>query len=289
MSASGNSQNQESGPDAPKELRARVRQLKADIDSSYIQLGRDLYLIYHRKLYEGWGHDTFTDYVENEVGMSQSRAERCRRIWTKFVVKEGISPKALDGLGYTNALALLPVLGLDVQDDELEERDTKDWIERAKKLSWRALELEVKKYTGISAAQKQALVNAGAKITTDMGDTPNAPEPISQIDDRRHFNHKLHPSQWKVVDAAMAEAKRSKPDEMADSEALAHMATEFLAARMSKEEEPVARVEFLLHNLEHVYGGKFVWIPGNDAATYLAEKMQERPDLFTTPTEEDEE
>ena len=175
----------------------------------------------------------------------------------------------------------------------LEERDTADWIALAKKMSWRDLDLEVKKYTGLTEAQTQALVDAGAKVSEEGTE----PKSISEsdpgaikghVDDRRLFNHKLHPSQFKVIDAAMAEARRSKPDEMADNEALAHIATEFLASRMSKEETPVARVEFLLHNLETAYGGKFVWIPSDNAASYLADAMKQRPDLFTTPEEDEE-
>lgn len=292
MTHSGNS-SKATGPDAPTEVRKRVAALKKEIDSGYIQLGRDLYLIYHRKLYEKWGHDTFTDYLETEVGMSQSRGERCRRIWTRFIKGEGIKPIMLDGLGYTNALALLPVIGKPTPEG-LPERTALDWIAIAKNMSWRDLDLEVKKYTSITEAQKQALIDAGAKVTeepTEAGSLgPSDPGAIDgKMDDRRLFNHKLHPSQFKVIDAAMAEARRSKPDEMADNEALAHIATEFLASRMSKEETPVARVEFLLHNLETAYGGKFVWIPNDDAAGFLASAMKQRPDLFTNPEEDDDE
>jgi len=75
---------------------------------------------------------------------------------------------------------------------------------------------------------------------------------------------------------------------MAPNEALAHVATEFLAARMSKEEKPLVRVQFLLGNLETCYGGKFVWIKDNGAALFLADCMKQRPDLFNEPVENDE-
>ncbi len=276
------------GADGPNEVRKRIRQHKDAIDSAYIQMGRDLYLVYHRRLYQDWGHDTFTDYLEIEVGIDQQRGDRCKRIWTRFVKDEAISPKEMKGLGYTNALALLAVLGKEAPVGT-KPRSARDWIGLAKKLSWRDLSLEIKKFTSISKEQKDALVASGATVASAEPEIPGLPAPISASDNRRDWGFKLHPSQFKVLDAAIAEAKRSKPGSMAENEALAHVATEFLAARMSKEEAPVARVGFLLTNLERVYGGKFVWVPGDEAADYLGACIEQRPELFNQPVVEDEE
>jgi len=280
--------------ESPNEVRKRVKQIKKDIDLGYIQLGKDFYLIYHRRLYQTWGHDSFTDYVEMEVGMAQQRADRCRRIWTKFVKECGIKPKELDGLGYTSALQLLPVVT---------SSTARDWIEKAKgvvrdeagkvlsksPLSYRDLALEITKAKSHSASSVADLPvakgpSSGPIILADELDSMETPG----VDHRRPFSVRCHPSQYKVLDAAIAEAKRTKAEEMADNEALAHVATEFLAARMSKEEKPLVRVQFLLSNLETCYGGKFVWIKDDDAANFLADCMQQRPDLFSEPVENEE-
>jgi len=284
MTASANSQKELTGPDAPSAIRARIKKHKVEIDSAYIGMGKDLYLTFHRKLYEQWGHDTFTDYLENEVGISVTRGERVRRIWTRFVKQEAVKPNELDGLGYTNALALLPVLGREAPEG-LPHRTTAQWINIAKKLSWRDLDLEVKKYTGTTQKQKENLVAGGAVLTTE--ESPEVPPPLSPTDNRRPWAFKFHPSQFKVVDAAVAEIKRCSPKEMSTEEAMAHVATECLSSRMSKEEAPTARVPFLLHNLEKVHGGKFVWIPDDTAAAFLSECMKARPDLFSPPVEEE--
>ena len=289
-------------PKAPQvesssEVRKRVARLKKEIDSSYIQLGKDFYLIYHRRLYQKWGHDSFTDYVENEVGMAQQRADRCRRIWTKFVKECGVKPKDLDGLGYTNALLLLPVVKSHTVSQWLDtakgiKRDEQGNVVSKEVLTYRDLELEIAKAKSPSGAAVGDLPKVGASGLDEeepVDPVTGTPLPTAiPADGRRAFSVRCHPTQYKVIDAAIAEAQRTKPEEMAPNEALAHVATEFLAARMSKEEKPLVRVQFLLGNLETCYGGKFVWIKDNGAALFLADCMKQRPDLFNEPVENDE-
>jgi hypothetical protein len=279
------------------EVRKRVRRLKKEIDSSYIQLGKDFYLIYHRRLYQKWGFDSFTDYVEEEVGMAKQRAERCRRIWTKFVKECGVKPKELDGIGYTNALLLLSVVKSDNVKKWIDtakgiKRDEFDKVVSREPLSYRDLETAIAAAKSPSASAVADLPVAGVvpepdPVPAQTDDTPGSSLPPVPAG-RRRLAVNCHPSQYKVIDAAISEAKRTKPEEMAENEALAHVATEFLAARMSKEEKPLVRVQFLLANLETSYGGKFVWVNDPAAATFLGDCMKQRPDLFSEPVENEE-
>jgi len=278
--------------ESPNEVRKRVKRLKKVIDESYIQLGKDFYLIYHRRLFSQWGHDSFADYIENEVGMAQQRADRCRRIWTKFVKECGVSPAEMETVSYTSALMLQQVV---------DETNVREWLDRAKgvvrdsdgvpvatkPMSYRELESEI-------AEARATHPRSGSKsVSADEADEDDEETKIdgatsAPVDRRKHISVYCHPSQYKVIDAAMAEAKRAKKIEMADSEALAHVATEFLGARMSKEEQPLVRVQFLLGELETVYGGKFVWIQNNDAAAFLKTCMEQRPELFNEPSEKED-
>jgi hypothetical protein len=255
-------------------------------------MGRDLYLAYHRRLSSGWGYDTFKDYVEKEVGIAKSRAERLRRIWTKYVKKLKVSPKLLEGVGFTNAFTMLPVV---------DSSNVHEWLDKAKASSWRELDLAVQLERSPSPAAVAALAGAGATVKAKTGaDVADTGMAFHETDDtdldesksgdlRRPWTFRMYPSQYKVVDAAVSEARRTKPDEMAENEALAHVATEFLAARMSKEETPLVRLKFLMSTMEGVYGGKFVWIKNDAAAKFLTDSMESRPDLFddvsTTPEE----
>lgn len=276
-------------PDAPNEVRKRLAQYKKTADTAYIQMGRDLYLAFHRRLFSTWGYDTWTDYVEQELGIAKTRAERLRRIWTKYIKTLRVAPKELVGLGFTNAFTMLSVVNGD---------NVHDWIDKAKKLSWRELDLAVQAAKSPSPAAVAALASAGAavkKTGDSVADTGMAfheedVEAMKPGDLRRAWTFRMYPSQYKVVDAAVSEARRTKPDEMAENEALAHVATEFLAARMSKEETPLVRLKFLMTTMEGVYGGKFVWIKNEGAAEFLSKAMETRPDLFDhdppDPTEE---
>jgi len=283
--SSGDSPNNTNKNDSPEEIRKRLKLNKDKVDSVYIQMGRDLYLAYHRRLYSKWGYDTFTDYVEQEIGIAKTRAERLRRIWTKYVRKLKVSPGQLQGLGFTNAFTMLSVV---------DSSNVHSWIKRAKDMAWRDLDLAVQATKSLSkedADNVRASSPAAKKLGIETDDDPptedgSEEEPLPPGDKRRAWTFRLYPSQFKVVDAAIAEVKRTKKDEMAENEALAHVATECLASRMSKEEKPLARLKFMLSVFEQVYGGKFVWIKNEAAAAFLGEAMESRPDLFDQPTEE---
>jgi hypothetical protein len=244
-------------------------------------MGRDLYLAYHRRLFSKWGFDTFTDYVEQELGIAKTRAERLRRIWTHYVKKLKLPAAELQGVGFTNAFTMLAVT---------DPSNIHDWIEKAKSMSWRELDLAVQAAKSVSkaAADKIEASSGKATATDDAPPTEDGSEEddLPPGDKRRPWTFRLYPSQFKVVDAAVAEAKRTKKDEMAENEALTNIATEFLGSRMSKEEKPLARVKFMLSVFEKVYGGKFVWIKNDEAAAFLGEQMEARPDLFDQPTPE---
>lgn len=281
--SSGSSPNKKNH-DSPGEIRKRLKFNKAKVDDAYIQMGRDLYLAYHRRLYSKWGYDTFTDYVEREVGIAKTRAERLRRIWTKYVKQLNVTPAALSGVGFTNAFTMLSVV---------DSTNVHTWIEKAKNSAWRELDLAVQAAKGVSkdVADKIAATGDAIAASAKPDDAPPT-EDGSEIDEtlvpgdkRRPWTFRLYPSQFKVLDAAVAEARRTKKDEMAENEALANIATEFLGARMSKEEKPLVRIKFMLSVFEQVYGGKFVWIKNEAAANFLGDAMESRPDLFDEPTE----
>ncbi len=273
--------------DSPTEVRRRIRRLKREVDTAYIQLGRDLYLVYHRRLFVQWGHDTWTDYVEQEVGISQSRGDRLRRIWSAFVKKLALKQQSLNGVGYTNAFVLLPLVNKGIITSE----NVDDWLQAARTLSYRDLELKANAAKGPSEDTVDSMAAAGvpvepAKPASEA--TAEATAPIDPgADPRAMLSFRLYPQQHDVVRAAIEEAMRGKAEEMAPNEALANVATEFLASRMSKEEKPLTRVSFLLGVLEQVYGGKFVWIQNDEAAAVLSQAMDQHPDLFTQPADPD--
>ena len=251
--------------DAPDNVLKRLVETKKVMDRAYLQMGRDLYIAFHRRLFITWGYDTFDDFVDQKLGESPKRAERVKRLWEHFVKECSLRPSALKGLSYTNALQLLGVT---------DRSNAAARVAAAKTMTWRELQTQVKVWQSPSE-------DAVADLPKE--EAQQEAEPDGDLGERETRSFHLYPSQGKVVDAAIAEAQRAKASGMAPNEALANIATEFLASRMAKEDEPVTRLSFMLGTLERVYGGKIIWIPADDASNYLVEAMKMRPDLFPDP------
>jgi hypothetical protein len=275
----------------PQEVRKRVKSLKKTIDTAYIQLGRDYYLIYYQKLYERWGYDTFGDYVEIDVGVPRAKAERCIRIWSKFIKELMLSPGQLEGLGFTKASAILSVVT---------PENATQWVETAKNASWKELTV---KLAAAKAPPKEAVERIRSSAPVGEEDTaeaapPSPPPggkpfpPSTAVDPDTVVKQKtfyLYPSQAQILEAALDDVKRSKPTGVPDNEALAHVCQEYVGSRMAKEEKPIIRLRFLLAVMEKVYGGRFVWLQSSEAAAVLFAAMEEHQHLFDVKEETDKE
>jgi hypothetical protein len=261
---------QQRNADTPIQIRTRLKATKKQMDDAYIQMGRDLYLTFHRRLFIGWGYDTFKDYAEEELSEDVKRCERMKRIWAHFVKGCAIRPTTMQGLSYTNALALLPVT---------EPGNALGRIRVAKTLTWRDLRLKIAEWKSPAAAAV-----AGLPKAKPAGTAPAPPPPPTPPEGRTSLTYHVYPDQEKVIDAAIAEAQRGKASESAPNEALANVCTEFLGSRMSKERTPITRLQYMLSVLEGVYGGKIIWIASDEAADVLMAAMKKHPHLFAEPT-----
>lgn len=133
----------------------RAAEFKRTIDTAYIGLGRELYQIFHRRLFIDKGFDTFDDYLENGLGMSRDRGGRVRRIWTKFIKELNLRAEQLEGIGYTRALALISVISSSNVDE---------WLDKARNLTWRSLTQQIAIAKNPSDATLAAAIASGATI-----------------------------------------------------------------------------------------------------------------------------
>jgi len=71
-------------------LRKRAQHLTSQLDTDYMELGRILYDVYdcpidgdpkNASILVSWGHASFKDYVESELGLHYKKAQRLRSIW----------------------------------------------------------------------------------------------------------------------------------------------------------------------------------------------------------------
>lgn len=255
-------------PNSPDLIRQRLKAAYQLVDKTYVEMGRDLYATYHGRLFIGWGFDTFNDYVAKELGMDTKKAERVRGIHAHYVQACGLAPSTVEQIGFFNCITLKTV----ITPENAKER--------------------IPVVLGMSSSRAVTKQAAAWKKL----DAPQDPEDDGEAEDEEseedgaivNLNVKLHPSQHKVVAAALDEARRAKATELPLNEALANIATEFLASRMAKEDEPVTRMAYMLGVLEKVYGGKIVWIQNDQAAAVLMEAMEAHPDLFGEALSDDE-
>lgn len=255
-------------PNEPDKVRQRLLAAYKLVDKTYVEMGRDLYATFHGRLFLDWGFDTFGDYVTKELGMDAKKAERVRLIHTHYVKACGLAPATVEKIGFFNCLSLK----MCITPENAAER-----VAAVLALpSSRAI-------TKQAAAWKKA--DAPPKGEDDKDDEAG----VDEIDETiTVLTVKLHPGQNKVVQAAIEEARRAKATELSTNEALANIATEFLASRMAKEDEPMTRLSYMLGVMERVYGGKLVWISNDEAAAVLTAAMEARPDLFGDAIEDDE-
>jgi hypothetical protein len=233
-------------------------------------------------MYLEWGYSTFDECMAAKFGVSRERADRVRRVWTKFIKELGVNPDRLDGVGFAKAFAMLPVVTTE---------NASDLIERAKNTkNVRAFNEHVDLLKGKPKALARAKESAASfeETTTDTRSSATASgrlTPVATIIDEDRptkvtFN--LYPSQREIIDAAIAEVTKNKTGGglMAPNEALSHVALGFMADRLTKDGRPNAQVRFYLNWFERVYGGKFVWLTSDEAAAVLTKAIEENPGLF---------
>lgn len=251
--------------DDPSEIRARIPALKARLDHDYVQLAKDLWTVHARGHYKDWGYESFEDYSE-DVGIPYERANRLRRLWSKLVLSVGLRPSQLDGIGYSNAQLLMPVI---------DKSNAPAWIEKGKTLSYRDLREEIEN----SKPEPDPLpppAPASALVVV---------KPVLPIDPpriKRAFY--LTQEQQVALDEALAESQR-RSDSQSDAHNLYLICIRFLADSMTQEESPDGRLRFFMRHLERLHGGKLLHVRTPEAFKVLQEAVEAHPHLFTRSDE----
>ena len=69
------------------ELRARILRHAKDFKTAWVALGQAFFTVYDDKLYHVWGHESFDEYVEKELGLPKSFAIKLVKTYA-FVEQE---------------------------------------------------------------------------------------------------------------------------------------------------------------------------------------------------------
>lgn len=221
---------------ASLQIRARARELAHDLEHGYLELAKLLYDIYDRSedgdaknppLFVTWGYNTFSEYVDQELGFAIRKAQRLRLIWFKLTVElQGLPPKLkqrLIDLGWSKLRELVRVLT---------PQNTSEWVDKAENMSFVQLEKAVRAQVD---AQKLARMQEEAKkqkkasdlldeddddeadIDLDLEANEKAGPPVTHPLDHKstktewmHF--KLDPEQYLLVHAAFERAAELRDD-----------------------------------------------------------------------------
>lgn len=260
------------GGNDPASIRDRVPKLKKMLEQGYLMFARDVWSIYHRKLYIQWGYETYDDYIETEVGVSKDSAYRARLLFETFTMKCGVRPEELDGIGRARATMIRPLVT---------KTNARDWIEAAKELSWSEFNDKVqkakrkkKKTPQPATSPESPTVKPGSPITLAK-DTPRDQEKTVEVEEDEFVLRRFHlpPETDTLLDEALAEAQRITQSHSAGFN-LGCILQHFLAHRLTQEGKTDGRLYYHLRHMEKIYGGRLIHIKDDKAWELLSETIE---------------
>jgi hypothetical protein len=255
--------------DSPDAIRQRIPQIRAITELSYMQLARDLWSVFHRKLYTDWGFESFDHYVRHEVGISKDRSYRLRRIFSVFVMKCDIPPATLNVLGRSKAERLLPFVT---------KKNAHDWVSRAQKMTYDELltEIETEKAKQVSP---DPAPSAEVEPPSTVSPVRLTKPPREGFVERKFY---LPEDSDTLLTESLGEAQRITKS-ASDSFNLSCILQHFLAHRLTQEGKDDGRLGWFMRNMERVYGVRLIRVKDTDEAWGILQgAVESRPDLFGT-------
>jgi len=115
-------------------VRAEIHEVNRQVEAEYLTLAQLLNEAYHREYFIEWGFEDWRSYTEDELGVQYRKAMYFVDVWD--VVKKLNLPTAqVEKLGWTKMKDLTRVMT---------EKNAKDWLEKAKKMTTREITEEVR-------------------------------------------------------------------------------------------------------------------------------------------------
>lgn len=225
-------------------VRSDAKSLAGKLDEGYMELAKLLYTIWdtpidndgnNAPIFTQWGYSTFSDYVEQELGIHRKKAQRLKAVWYNLEIrlKDTLDPelkRRIIALGFSKVRELVGVLTA---------RNSEKWVEKAEELSYPKLCIAVRKYredrealeAEHAAAKEAGIILGGEPVEGESegggGEGGDGPEPVDSVigeplypeppepdvpdDDfsdlvRENFN--LYPEQHETVTEALAIAQK---------------------------------------------------------------------------------
>lgn len=259
--------------DSPGAIRERIKVYKQVTESAYMRLAHDLWKCYHRKLYVGYGYDTFDDYVADEVGISRDRAYKLRRIYAVLHLKCDIPTKEIEEAERARVEMILGVV---------DRTNAKKWLNRAKTLPYKSLKNKIAEIRNREAKDDPSPTDPVRPIPSTpvkvACENPRGEE-TSTTYIKRTF--RLPEDGDTLLTEALAVAQRITKSH-SDAFNLICIAQQFAAHNLTLEGKKDPRKEYWLRWMEEIYGGRFLHVQSDEAWAVLADAVSENKHLFGT-------
>jgi len=259
--------------DSPEEIRDRIKVLKTVTESCYMRLAHDLWKCFHRKLYVGYGYDTFDDYVAEEVGISRDRAYKLRRIYAVLHLKCDIPTYEIEKAERARVEMILPIV---------DRNNARKWLDDAKKLPYKTLKNKLAEdRTRRSKVEPEPTDPTKPPPTTPVRIACESPRAGSETESmpfvKRTF--RLPEDGDSLLTEALAVAQRTTKSH-SDAFNLICIIQQFHAHNLTLEGKKDPRKGYWTRWMEEIYGGRFLHIKNDEAWAVLADAVEKHPHLF---------
>lgn len=222
-----------------EKLRELLKGYRVDVDRSYLDIGCALSAATEAKLWKAWGHDSWENYVSDELGMKPRRAFYYMKIGKFFTTEVPVPREPLIRIGVSKAALLA---------GHVTKKNWKAKFAEAEKLSWRALAeklAESAQVEGEDSSKQKKLSETGSGATT--------------VEDLTKLNFHVYDDQADVIEQALAVVEKRCAAEGNPSDKrgylLTQMCVEFLSSYPDSM-EPILRQ--IIKVAEKTYGCEVV-------------------------------
>jgi len=225
-------------------VRRRAKDLSAQLETAYMELGRILYQVYdvpingdpkNGPIFKQWGYESFQQYAEVELNLKRRKAEHLRSIFYRLEVElAGMNPalkQQIINLGWCKVRELVRVLTL---------RNAAEWLERAKVCSYPELVEAIARYRQEYSNMPEDLDNKDAEPLVPPIEKLH-PEVFQLYTDQRDNVHK-------ALERSMELSGSNKKSHNLDLICMDFLATnEFTKAGPEQKAKYLAKIEQLLN------------------------------------------
>lgn len=133
------------GGEKDEEVLPKIKSLLDVVDTNYLDIGRLLWRVNEKNLYQLGNYESFDEYVENELGFKRRKAKYLVSIWKRLRAELGVKKEKIEKVGWTKAKVILPVVN---------EENVERWLDKAKVMSVPELAAEVAQARGKEEKEK---------------------------------------------------------------------------------------------------------------------------------------